>query len=376
MGQEEYQELSSFLKRFSRRFKLLQGIEGICLTAICAVLLFAAGLGIYQLRQLLPYAPLVYSILTGIVLLAAIGWTAFRFLGRLSQERAALFIEQQQPKLRNNLINSLQLYPQVAEAKNTPGFSATMVFALLRATRKQVAALKIDELLDHSRIRSSARLLAFLILPVLAMVFLNPSWVGGTLNMLANPLDHLPPSQTTIEVEPKGMRVVRGSPVTIQAATGRCAAAVCGIDHLARHQCQRRAHRPGKDRHGKSRRRQVQLEQIARLDKTLRYRVVTGAFTSATFTAEAVDTPEIANIQLMLYPPAYTGLASTTSPEGSIEGLKGSSLRLDAVTTKDVVKAEIVMDDGKKIPLKIDGRKLQANLVLFQSQSYRIRGRR
>ena len=60
------------------------------------------------------------------------------------------------------------------------------------------------------------------------------------------------------------------------------------------------------------------------------------------------------------------------SPEGSIEGLKGSSLRLDAVTTKDVVKAEIVMDDGKKIPLKIDGRKLQANLVLFQSQSYRI----
>ena len=30
------------------------------------------------------------------------------------------------------------------------------------------------------------------------------------------------------------------------------------------------------------------------------------------------------------------------------------------------------MNDGKKIPLKIDGRKLQANLVLFQSQSYRI----
>ena len=124
--------LSSFLKRFIRRFKLLQGIEGICLTAICAVLLFAAGSAIYQLRQFLPYAPLAYSIVTGLVLLAAIGWTVFRFLGRLSQERAALYIEQKQPKLRNNLINSLQLYPQVAEAKNTPGFSATMVFALLR----------------------------------------------------------------------------------------------------------------------------------------------------------------------------------------------------------------------------------------------------
>src|SRR6185295_1394772 len=43
-----------------------------------------------------------------------------------------------------------------------------------------------------------------------------------------------------------------------------------------------------------------------------------------------------------------------------------------AVATKAVVKAEIVMNDGKKVPLKIDGRKLQANLVLFQSQTYRI----
>ena len=104
--------------------------------------------------------------------------------------------------------------------------------------------------------------------------------------------------------------------------------------------------------------------KIARLEKTLRYRAVTGPFTSPTYTAEAVDPPEIANVQLMLYPPAYTGLASVSVPEGNIEGLKGSMLRLDAVATKDVVKADIVMDDGKKIPLKIDGRKLQANLVL------------
>jgi soluble cytochrome b562 len=75
---------------------------------------------------------------------------------------------------------------------------------------------------------------------------------------------------------------------------------------------------------------------------------------------------------LVLYPPAYSSLGSLSVPEGSVEGLKGSTIRLDALTTKDVVKADVVMDDGKKIPLKIDGRKLQANLVLFQSQSYRI----
>ena len=39
--------------------------------------------------------------------------------------------------------------------------------------------------------------------------------------------------------------------------------------------------------------------KIARLEKTLRYRVATGHFTSPTFTAEAVDPPEIANVQLI-----------------------------------------------------------------------------
>ena len=64
--------------------------------------------------------------------------------------------------------------------------------------------------------------------PVLAMVLFNPSWVGGTFSLLTRPLDHLPPSQTTIEVNPKGLRVVRGAPVTIQAATAGAHSEVFG----------------------------------------------------------------------------------------------------------------------------------------------------
>src|SRR5258705_550954 len=267
MGQEEYQELSSFLRRFIRRLKLLEGVEGLCLTAICALLLFALGPGIEQLKNLVPYAPLAYSILTAIVLLTALGWSLFRFLRRLSQERAALYIEQKQPRLRNNLINSLQLYPQVVGAENAQGFSSGMVLALLRTTRKQIGVEKVR-------------------------------------------MENL--------------------------GAGKFSAKVGGWE------------------------------------KSLRYGAVTVPFTSPTYTAEAVDPPDIANVQLMFYPPAYTGLASVSVPEGNIEGLKGSTLRLDAVATKDIVKADIVMDDGKKIPLKIDGGKLQPNLVWFKAQSYRI----
>jgi soluble cytochrome b562 len=371
MGQEEYQELSSFLRRFTRRWTFVQGIEGVCLTAICALVLFALGPGIKELVYFMPYAPVAYSALTAIVLVVMVAWTIFRFFRRLSQERAALYIEQQRPRLRNNLINSLQLYPQVAESKDTSGFSTAMVLALLRSTRRQIAALKVDELIDNQRLKASLRLLALIFAPVLAAVLFNPSWVGETYSLLTRPLDHLPPSVIVIDVEPKNLRVARGARVAIQAATSGAVAE--SLDLLVA---------SGSTDTGQSgREEKLSMENlgggkfgltIPRLEKSLRYRAVTGAFSSPVYIALAVDPPEIADIQFMLYPPAYAGLASVSSPGGNIEGLKGSTLRLDAMATKEIAKGELILDDGKKVPLKIEGRKLQANLVLFQSQQYRI----
>jgi len=371
MGQEEFQELATFLRRFIRRFQFLQGIEGLCLIAICALLLFALGPGVQQIIGFFPYAPVAYSVLTATVLLVVISWTIVRFVRRLSQERAALYIEQKQPKLRNNLINSLQLYPQIAEAKDAPGFSASMVLALLRSTRRQITTLRLDELVDTGPVKARLRLLAVLFVPVLAMVLFNPSWVGETFSLLTRPLEHMPPSTTTIDVNPKGIRVVRRSPVTVQAVTA--GAVPKTLDLLVSSATDQHGNPVGEEKFAMENLGEGKFNStIAHLEKTLRYRVATGQFSSPVYTAEAVDPPEIGNVQLTLYPPAYTGLGTVAVPGGNIEGLKGSTLRLDAETTKEVVKAEIVTDDGKKIPLKIDGRKLQANLVLFQSQQYRV----
>ncbi len=371
MGQEEFQELSAFLKRFIRRLKLFQGVEGLCLILVCALLLFALGPGVREIIRFFPYAPVAYAALSALVLLIAVGWTLLRLTRKFSQERAALYIEQKYPRLRNNLINSLQLYPQVANAKENPGFSASMVLALLRATRKQLTTLEIAQLVDKRPVQRSLRLLAIVFLPVLAMVLFNPSWVDETFSLLSRPLDHIPPSKTSIEVNPKGFRVVRGSAVTIHAvASGAVPKTLVLILWSSANQ---RGEPIGEEK--------IPMENLgagrfsatlAHLDKTLRYRAATENFSSPAYLAEAVDPPEIGNVQLTLYPPAYAGLASTSVSGGNIEGLKGSTLRLDAAATKDIVKAEIVMNDGKKLPLKIDGRKLQANLVLFQSQQYRI----
>ncbi|TMA07724.1 MAG: hypothetical protein E6J89_16180, partial [Deltaproteobacteria bacterium] len=371
MGQEEYRELSSFLERFVRRLRALKGLEGICLTGILLLLLFSLGLAIQEIKLLFPYAPIAYSLLTAALLILFVGWTLFQCVRRISRESAALYIEKKRPALRNNLINSLQLYPQLGEEREARGISTAMVLALLRTTRRQLQNLRVDELIDTQRIKAESRLLGLLFIPVLAVVLLSPSSVGKTFSLLLHPLKDLPPSQTMIEVTPKGARIVRGSPLTIQAtASGAIPKSIDLIFWSDESGSQEIAAQEKLEMEGQGAGKfSLTLPEVK---KSLRFRATTGPFSSPTYAIEAIDRPEIGNLKITLYPPHYTGLPTQTFQGGNIEGIKGSTVRLEASSTKEVAKAKLVLDEGKEVPLKIDDRRLQGSLVLFQAQKYRI----
>ncbi len=335
------------------------------------MLLFSLGPGIQGIKSFFPYAPLLYSILTAILLLFLVGWTLFRWSRRVPKEWAALYIEKKCPNLKNNLINCLQLYPQVAGEKHAGAISTSMVLALLRVTQKQLQSLRVEELIPTGQIKAKSRLLGILTIAVFVTVLFNPSSVGETLALWLSPLKDLPPSQTLIDVTPKGVRVVRGSTVTIHAAAS--GALPKSMELLLRSEAA--------DDREKGPEERVPMDAIGSgrfsatiqdLQKSFQYRAVAGSFSSPSYAIEAIDPPEIGNLKLTLYPPHYTGLPAQTLLGGNVEGMRGSTIRLEAASTKELVKGKILIDEGKEVPLKINGRTLQGNLVLFQSQRYRI----
>jgi hypothetical protein len=376
MGQEDYRDVDSFLKRLVRGLKLLRGIEGLCLTVISLLVLFSLGVGIDLIRSFFPYAPLVYSVLTSLILLLLLGWTLFQCLRRMPRERAARYVEKKHPYLKNNLINSLQLFPQINDPVQAKSISSSMVLALLRTTRRQLQEIRIKELLDTRRLKVEARLAAMLFVPVLAIVLFNPSSVDKTFSLLLYPLRDMPPAHTSIEVLPKNVRVLRGTPVAIHAVgTG---AVPKSMELILSSAASSDIAAAGAEIRNQERLSMDTMEPgrftatIADVQKNLRYRVATGPFSSPWYTIEAVDAPEVGNLKIILHAPHYTGLAAQTFPTGNIEGMKGSTVAFQASTNKEVVKARILFDEGKELPLKIDERKLQGNFVLFQSQKYRI----
>ena len=366
MGQEDYRALASFLRRFILRARFVKGMEGLGLVLASALILFALGLGVQAAKGVFPYAPFIYTLLTLIILAALLAWTLYQCFRKFSREGTARYIEEKHPPLRNNLINSLQLYPQLAEIEKSE-ISAAMVLALLRVTRSQLQKIQVKDLISKDRIKAEGRLLGLLLVPVLALVLFNPASVPETFSLLIHPLRDLPPSETFIEVEPKGARLVRGSSLQIRASAA--GAIPKTMDLVIRF-------KPAETEEEK-----LSMDPTAEgrfattlqgVQNSLQYRVAAGSFASPWYQLEAVDAPEVGNLKFTIYSPQYTGLPTKTVEGGNIDGIKGSNVTLHAESNKELAKAKIVLDRNREVPLKIQGKELQGSLVLLQSETYQI----
>jgi hypothetical protein len=370
MGQEEYSELCTFLARFIRRLKTIKAAEGVCMATTCLVLLFALGPAVQRIKESFPYAPLLYTLFAAVLMAALATWMLYEWVARTPLSHAARRIEEKYPHLRNNLINSLELFPEVARTDRRADVSTSMILALLRTTRRQIRDLRLDDLLDRSGVKRQLRLAGAVSLPFLGAVALHPASLGETVSLFRHPLKDIPAAVTTLDVTPKDPWILRGADVTIQAAAvGAKPASV----HLAV--------APTDDADPQQNEETTPMERSAEgifsltlknVQRPARYRAVAGSFSSTVHTLQVVDAPEVADLRVTLFPPDYVRLPAKTTAGGNIEGMKGSSLRLEAATTKEVVQARLRFDSGKEIPMEIDGRRLQASLILFEPQKYEI----
>ena len=371
MHEEDYRPIDDFLQRFVNRLRRIQGLEALCLAGTALAVLAALGMGVDAVKELLPYAPLAFSLLTIATLLAVTGFTLLRFLRSRSLSWAARAIERQRPELRNNLINSLQLYPQLADPARPAGDSAPMILALIRQTREQVRGIQTEALVDTRPLRAKARLLALAAAPVLALTLWLPDFPGRTLAMVAHPLEHLPPADIFIHVVTGDVRLIRGSAISVEAITSG-----------ARPDSVEMVFKPARSGEAAEAPQAVAMDQaetgryaavLPEVTESLDYRVVTGPFQSAWYSITAVERPSVTALKVTLYPPHYTGLPDQTFTGGNVRGVKGSTLSFSATTNNSMAEAVIALDDGREVPLKITGDTAQGSVVLFRSQGYRIR---
>ena len=179
MHEDDYRPIGDFLQRFVDRLRRVQGLEALCLAGTALAVLAALGVAVDAVKA--------FSSLRAAGVQPAFdrhpggghGAHAAAFPAVRSLSWAARAVERQRPELRNNLINSLQLYPQLADPGQQAGTSAPMILALIRQTRAQISGLKTEALVDTRPLRAKARLLALAAAPVLALAVWLPDFPAG-----------------------------------------------------------------------------------------------------------------------------------------------------------------------------------------------------
>ncbi len=113
--------------------------------------------------------------------------------------------------------------------------------------------------------------------------------------------------------------------------------------------------------------------EFRKIENPFRYFFAAENVSSDTFDVAVVNPPFVREIDVTVYPPAYTGEKPLEiRGEGNITALKGSVAKLNVVTNKNVKSAFAVFSCSEKIPLEAKNGGLQASFRISKNCKYRV----
>ncbi len=372
MKHNHYQRIKTFIQRVTLRIRLLTFLERFALLIAGMSLLLLLGLGIAPLQSFWGYAPLLYTLLGGGMVVALVVFTFSPFFLRYSPDRVALLIEEKYPWLRNNMINSLQLYPLLHSPADDPWRrSKELVRGLITQTAEQLPFLNAAHI-GEKRVLHRSFLLAVMLLGTVGLVSLiSPLALERSLHLLLHPGDHLPIHEMHMTVTISKQRVLVGEPVQVMVeVTGR------KPEQMVIRQWEQ----------GKSPEAAVEKSMLSTSDpgkfsytfsrpqSSFHFQVVAGSTLSETYDIEVISPPAVGNLKMQYFYPAYTLLPSKVEEgSGHIEALVGTEVKLEMIANREMIAGKIRFDDGTQLPLHIGQNGLiQGQAVIMKSGGYTI----
>ena len=356
---QHYDRLSGFLGTIALRVRLLFALDFLLLFAAAFMLALLGCFFPLYLGEAFWYVSLLYSL--GV--LSSLGFilvTGFhKTFHRPPLSRVAKELETKFPQLRDDVTNSLLLFPQLKEASGPGRISSGLITAQIKKTAEKVSTIPPSEVIGFQRAGRHLRLLLPILAAFSAVLALEPSFLSRSLALVTNPFSAIPARETLISLEPKGSVILRGTPLRIQArATGAIPEKLSlGIWPEAGPETRVSMNPQGEGRF---------TYHVFNPRVSFRYQAFGSRSASPTYTLRVVDPPEVKNVRLTLIPPDYARLPRESREGGHIEALKGTVVNLEGQLTKEVSTAEMILNQEAALPLEIQGESFKGSwLVLY-----------
>lgn len=372
MAESSYQKILDFLGRVLDGRLKVRRLEAALIAALALLGGLLLAPAAVALQPLFGYAAVAYLVLSLALLGGGLAWAFLHLRRGLGRESLALEIEGERPDLGSNLISSLQLFPRKGRLGPDDPTSPELIDALVEETGAQVQGLQPDSFVSYAAPREMARLARWLGAAVLACALLWPGLYPRAGYLLVNAFDLMPSRITHVFLTASAERVLPGSPVAFEVQTeGRkpdrvtleIAPAAGGGDAPAGRLAMEKA---GEDRF---------RANWAGGERDVRVTAWAGRFRSVPVEVKVVPPPEVAGIEVVYFPPEYTGLKASRGEEGGhIRTYLGSTVHVRVRADRPLKEAVLAMADGWRVPLKLakDGA-LEGVLLLAGPGSYQVR---
>jgi hypothetical protein len=338
-----------------RRLLALYGLSCVAAAVLGSVVVL--GLVDYLIR----FQDLGLRVMASLLVLAALGWTCYRYLvhtlaARLHDVDLAWRLQRRFPGLQDRLLSSVQFLRQ-AEDDPLAG-SAALRRAVIAQTTAETERLDFSDLLDPRLPLRAALTTAAVCLLAALLVLWDPPAARIAVARLINPFGSLAwPQRTHLLLRRQVSRVAKGQPFEVEVIAAK----------NTRLPPQVRIYYRFEGAEGTAAEENEPLRpsggaMIARRENVQRpfwYRVEGGDDRSMPWTAvEVVTPPAIAALRIRLTPPPYTGWPPQQAGR-HIRALIGTQIEMSAETNKPLQAAALHLDGAEPVPahLSDEGRR-------------------
>ncbi len=363
---QEYRFFAKFVRRVQRRLYQRRLVQGSVLTGTVVLALLLLGVAVQPLIPRLPLAPVVYSAVALLAVLALVVYVLWPARRWVTQKQALARIEEAYPGSHDDLRNALQLDAEALARANPHGVALDLVQALHRRVARQITDFTARAVVRRRRLQGVAWC-AMLVLAAVGVSRLQPGALGESWHMLTRPLSYLPARAMHITIEPLQAVIARGSNLEVQAqVSGRLPGSMqirLQRDGEAAQSYDMESQEPGVFRY-------TLIEPQA----SLSFQAVSGGYASEAGALKVVPDPAVGQLVLRYLFPNYTDLPEQVQEGGGdIQALPGTQVRVSMRANVPLASGRMRFEVGDEVPLAItDGQELRGELLVMQNDAYVI----
>ena len=368
----DYAALLGTVRSVARRWRLRIALRGAGLLMLTTLaVLVVAGFVVDAAR--FDAATLTFARLLGALALAAVAvHTLVRPLARrISDRRAALYLEEHEPSLGGRVISAVELGHR-PESAPSPALVQRLVQSATRACRRVDGGRRVE----RAGLWRSAVLLAAAVAVALGLSGAGPAFLGHTTPLLLDPFkDPEAVNPYRIQIEPGDATVARGSDLRVTAMLD-------GFDAAEVELAVRTSPAGGGPKADEPWRRWPMLDEegahsliVFDLEAPTEYFVEAGGVRSEIYRIEVQELPYVETIDLTYRFPAYTGLEPLEQAgSGDVAALAGTVVGVAVTPTLPVTGGAIQIEHDTAAAAETEEPGDSATLPLTVGQDGRLAG--